>query len=66
MSHHPKRDVTIALNTVNAAQWMTEDGKVYYRLTVLQGDRLLRILTDIDARTGKKDPHLRRKAARKR
>jgi len=61
MSHHPKRDVTIALNTVRAAKWVTDGRKVYYRLTTLQRDRLLRIPTDIDARTGKRDPHLRRK-----
>lgn len=66
MSHHPKRDVTIALNTVKAARWMTEGGKVYYRLTRLQRDRLIQKLTDIDARSGKRDPHLRRKPARKR
>jgi hypothetical protein len=56
-----KRDVTVALNTVKAARATVDGDKIHWRLTQRQRDRLLRILIDIDARTGKRDPHLRRK-----
>lgn len=65
-SDHPKRDVTVALNTVQAMLPYYHRGMFRYTLTPTQRDRLIRILTDIDARTGRKDPHLRRKPARKR
>jgi hypothetical protein len=65
-STHPKRDVTIARNTLAKAQPITDGRKVRYALTALQYERLDRILTDIDARTGKRDPHVRRTNGRRR
>lgn len=57
------RDTTRALAIVKRTHWVRDrlNGRVYRGLTVFAYDKLVGILTDIDARETKRDPHLRRK-----
>ena len=57
-----RRDTTRALQIVKRTSWVRDVKGTFYRgLSLARFNTLVQILTDIDARETKRDPHLRRK-----
>lgn len=57
-----RRDTTRALRVAEQASLIYDGRKVRRALTILQWERLCQILTDMDARTGRRDPSKRTRA----